>query len=309
MSKTNETESYIKVGRYTIKVSHLDRIIFPKAKITKGDLIDYYERIAPIMLPYLKDRLLTMKRYPTGIQGEGFFHKDAPDYFPSFIKRKAITRSDGQIVNFVVCNNEATLVYIANHGCITPHIGLSKIDKLNYPDKMIFDLDPSIKKFEQVQEGAFYLKAVLDELELPNFVMTTGSRGLHIVVPIKRLRTFDWVRKFAGSIGGLLVQQHPKLFTMQIRKNKRGRKIFIDVLRNASRQTAVAPYAVRPRPGAPIATPITWQEAARKTLTPTQYTIKNIFKRIDKVGDIWSDMSSHAVSLTRAAKTISTLLS
>lgn len=307
-SNAKEKEQTVKVGRYVVNLTNLDRIWFPESNISKGDIVDYYRQIAPIMLSYIGDRLLTMKRFPEGIAKEGFFHKDAPTYFPSWIKREAIKRSDGQIVNFVVCINEATLVYIANYGCITPHIGLSRIDKLNYPDKMMFDLDPSIDNFSVVQDGAKALKSIFDELQLPSFVMTTGSRGLHIVVPLKRLYTFKRIRSFAKQIGQLLIARNSALFTMEIRKNKRNKKIFIDILRNASRQTVVAPYAVRPLSTAPIATPITWKEVQNNRLSPTMYTIRTIFKRLNKVGDIWHDMSKYAVSIAKAERKLKSLL-
>ena len=269
----------MRFGPYYFTTSNEDKILFPKNKITKGELIEYYEKIGPIMVPFMKDRPISMVRYPNGIKEKGFFQKDAGSHFPDWITTIQIER-EGVLkdTKYVIVNNVATLVYLANQACITPHLWLSKIDKINYPDRLIFDLDPSIDNFAQVQKGAMLLKKELDKLDIPNFVMTTGSRGLHIVTPLKRIHTFEWVRSFALDIANILIEKNPSLFTVEIRKNKRGKKIFIDTLRNAFAQTAVAPYAVRPKPGAPVATPLEWEEIT-KNLRPNQYTIKNIFQR------------------------------
>lgn len=291
-----------KVGRYLVETSNEDKILFPQAKITKGDLIDYYENIAPIMLPYMKDRPISMQRFPEGIQEEGFYQKDAADYFPAWIKRMPLKKQDNGIVNYVVVNNAETLVYLANQACITMHTWLSRIDKIDIPDRIIFDLDPAGKRFSDVQEAALIIREMLTLLDLPAFVMTTGSRGLHVLVPIKRKHSFDWVRSFALDIATLLASAYPDRFTVEIRKAKRRGRIFLDILRNAFGQTAVAPYAVRPKPSAPIATPITWEEAADSTLTPTKYTIKNIFKRLSKIDDPWHNINDFSSSLDAAAK-------
>ncbi len=296
------SEQYIKVGRYNVRITYPDKILFQKSGITKGDMIDYYHKIAPMMLPYIKDRLLTMKRFIEGIDKEGFFQKNAPDYFPSWAKRVGIEKQDGGIVNYVVCNNAATLVYLSNYGCITPHVSLDRIDKLDYPDRMIFDFDPSTKNFSQVQKAAQLVKKVLDSLKLPSFVMTTGSRGLHVVIPLRRVHTFDYVRSFAREISQLLEKLNPGLVTTEIRKNKRGSRVFVDYLRNAFGQTSVAPYAVRAKPSAPIATPISWQEALSPKLKPNTYTIKNIFKHLAKTPDPWKELKASASSLSGAQK-------
>ncbi|TET06743.1 ATP-dependent DNA ligase [Candidatus Dependentiae bacterium] len=289
----------IRLGRYVIKTSNEDKILFPKHKITKGELIDYYHRIGPIMVPYTKNRPISMVRYPDGIKEEGWYQKDAGEYFPKWIKTKPIKKQKDGYTNYVVINNVATLVYLANQACIAPHIWLSKIDKLNYPDRMIFDLDPSGKDFNMVRKGALLIKEKLDELALPSFVMTTGSRGVHIVVPLKRVHTFDWVRTFAYDLSTILIKHNPDLFTLEIRKVKRKELVFIDTLRNAFGQTGIAPYAVRPKPGAPVATPIEWKEVNNSRLRPNQYTIRNIFTRLDRIGDSWKGIDRHAVSLLK----------
>lgn len=297
----------IKVGNHTVTLSNEDKILFPKSKITKGDLIDYYDFVASSMLSHVKNRLLSMHRFPSGIQSEGFFQKDAAEYFPSWIKRKAIKKKEDGTVKYVVCNNAATLVYLANLGCITMHIGLDKIDKLEMPDRMIFDIDPSKNDFARVKKCAQQLKQLLEHLKLPVFVMTTGSRGLHVVVPLKRVHTFDYVKKFAQQCARLLIAEHPKQMTMEIRKDKRRGKIFIDTLRNAFGQTAVAPYSVRAKEGAPIATPINWNELGRLKISQ-HYTIKNIVRRLNTKGDVWKTIDKHACSLKSVHKKLQKLL-
>jgi len=276
-----------KVGTYAVKLTNEKTILFPQGKITKIELVNYYEKIARYMLPYMKNRPISMQRFPEGINKEGFYQKDAADYFPAFIKRTPIKKHEDGVVNYVVCNNAATLVYLANLACITPHIWLSRIDKIKIPDRMIFDLDPSGNKFADVQKAALILHDYLDALGLQSFAMTTGSRGIHVIVPLKRRYDFDHVRSFARRIAENIIKRYPNDFTIEMRKTKRGKKIFIDVLRNAFGQTGVAPYAVRAKPSAPVATPITWDEVVDKRLTPTKYTIKNFFEHLKKVPNPW----------------------
>jgi len=292
----------------TVEVTHSSKILFPEAKITKGEFVAYYESIAPLMLHYAKSRLVVMHRYPNGIDHEGFYHKDIPDYFPKWIARKKVKRKEGGYVTYAVIKNEATIVYLANQVCITPHLWLSKEDKLNYPDRLIFDLDPSKKGFALVQKVARYIKDLLDELEMPNFVMLTGSRGVHIYIPLKRTHTFDYVREFAHDMATYIAYLYPRDATVEVRKTKRRGRIFIDWLRNAFGATGVAPYAVRARKGAPIATPIEWKELWHKSMTPDKYTIKTINKRLAQKKDPWSVISKSACSLKKARKKLDQLL-
>jgi len=297
----------VKVGRRTVSITHGENVLFTRAKISKDDLINYYLNIADFMLPYLKNRPLTLERFVDGVNHPGFYQKNAPDYFPSWIKTVSIAKRENGQVNYVVCNDAATLVYLANQLTITFHVWLSKIDKLNIPDRVIFDLDPSSKNFSQVREAARLLRNVLqNELDVKTFLMTTGSRGLHIVVPIKREYDFDFIRDFARDVSQLVVARHPKKLTIEIRKAKRGKKVFIDYLRNAFGQTGVAPYSVRAKRGAPIATPIEWKELGK--IVPNKFTIKNIFKRLARKADPWENMDAHACSLKKARKTLDRLL-
>ncbi len=292
----------IKVGRYLVNITNEETILFPKSTIKKIELIDYYYDIADIMVPYMKDRALTMVRYPNGIDKDGFYQKDMPKYFPDWIKGKTIKKKEGGSTTYVVCNNAATLVYLANQACITPHLWLSKIDKLRYPDKMIFDIDPppAGKNFTLVRHIALRLKDLLEEIGFVPFVKTTGSKGLHVVVPIRRTANFKTVRAFAVAIAQVVVDDDPKHLTLEIRKEKRRGRVFIDTLRNAFAQTAVAPYAIRPKEKAPIATPISWDEVRDTKLTSQRYNINNIFKYLEKHGDLWKNMSKSAKGIKTA---------
>lgn len=292
------TTKLVKIGRYTLELSNESKRLFPLSGLSKGDLISYYQRIADHMLPFIKNRPVTMHRFPDGIDKEGFYQKDIGDDVPSFLVTQPVERSDGSVLTYPVINNVASLVYIANLACITPHIWQSRIDKLNYPDRIIFDLDPAKGvSFSEIAWTAVQLKQALEAHKLHPFVMTTGSRGVHVVVPIRRSYLFDEVRNFANQVGQGLVEQYPKKLTMNIRKEKRGQRIFIDTLRNSWSATAVVPYAVRALPGAPIATPISWQELVHKDMSPQKYTMKNIFRRISRGKDPWHDMHKMVMSL------------
>lgn len=289
-----------------MKITNPDKILFPRAKITKEQFVEYYEKIAPIMLPHMKGHPITMHRFPDGVEGEFFYQKDAPDYFPDFIPRQPVEKSSGGIVNYALINTKSALVYLANYVCV-PHIWLSREPKLNYPDRMIFDLDPSPGVvFSMVKWAAKELKTILNELGLPSFVMTTGSRGVHVVVPLKRLYLFDDVREFAQDIARYLIEKHPTKLTLTMRKSERGKKIFLDTLRNAWSATSVAPYAVRAKEGAPIATPLKWSELSG-VASSQKYTIKTIFQRVSRVGDPWKDFARHATSLGSAIKKLDAL--
>jgi len=300
-SRTNKRTAPVKlrVGGRSITVSHSDKLLFPKSKITKAELIAYYQKIAPVMIPKVKDRPLVMVRYPHGIADEGFFQKNVASYFPDWIETVSVARQSQPRAQMVLCNNAATLVYLANQDCITPHIWLSSVDSLRCPDRMIFDLDPGEHvTFAAIMEAAKLLRALLEKLCLKPFVMTTGSRGLHVVVPLKPELPFAKVRAVARTIAASLVNLYPEHYTIEHRIARRRGKIFIDYLRNAYAQTGVAPYAVRAIEGAPVATPLRWEELT-SDLTSQRYTIHNIFTLLRKRKDPWARMKASARSLKR----------
>ncbi|HKB85381.1 MAG TPA: non-homologous end-joining DNA ligase [Ignavibacteriaceae bacterium] len=292
----------LKLGKYTVELSHTDKIFFPDEKYTKGDLINYFKDIANIMVPYLEDRPLVMLRYPDGIKGQSFFHKDAPDYFPDWIKTKPIKKEGGGTVNHIICNSTATLVYIANQGCITPHIWLSKTDKLDYPDTLIFDLDPPGDEFSEVIFAAKKLRDILTgDLGITTFIKTTGSKGVHVEIPLQRKENFDEVREFGRKVSKILSNRYPDRLTTEVRKNKRKGRVFLDAARNGYAQTAVAPYAVRAKPGAPVAVPIEWDEL-NSSMSPQKYNIKNIFRRLSQKKDPWKDFRKHRTAISEASE-------
>ncbi len=286
------------IGGHEVKISHPDKILFPDAGITKSDLIDYSARIAPTMLPHLKDRPVSMQRFPNGIEKNGFFQKQASDYFPDWIRLADIDLlQEEEDQQQVVVDNAATLVYLANQDAITLHAWLSKVDKLYYPDRMIFDLDPPDSDFGPVREAARELRQMLLEIGLVPFLMTTGSRGLHVVTPLDRSAEFDQVREFAKDLADVAASRRPDKLTTEVRKDARKGRLFLDYLRNSYAQTAVAPYSVRAKPGAPVATPLLWEELAESAMRSGRFTIRNIFDRLDRRGDPWQDMLSHAKPL------------
>jgi bifunctional non-homologous end joining protein LigD len=298
----------MKVDGHQIEISHEDKVFFPKARITKGDVIDYFQRAARVMLPHVRQRPLAMHRHPDGIEGEGFFQKEVPDYFPRWIERVTTPRKEGGKIDNVVCNNAATLVYLANQACITPHVWLSRRDKLDCPDQLIFDLDPPGKRFALVRFAAKALREIFGELGLPSFVKTTGSRGLHVMVPLDRRQNFDAVREFAQDVARVLAHRHPRRLTVEPRKNKRRGRLFLDTARNSYAQHAVAPYAVRAIEGAPIATPLAWNEVSHRKLDAQRFNIKNIFQRLRRKSDPWKNLHRSARSLTAARRRLDRII-
>jgi bifunctional non-homologous end joining protein LigD len=289
----------IRVGRRGITITRPAKVLFPADGITKRDLVDYYRRIGPWILPHLRDRPLAMERYPDGIGEPSFFQKAVPPYYPDWIERVTVQKAGGTITH-VICNNEATLVYLANQACITPHIWLSRIEKLHFPDQMVFDLDPSGESFDPVRETAQSFGELLDRLELPAYIKTTGSRGLHIAVPLDREEDFDSVRAFARRVAEIVVKGDREQRTLEQRKSRRLGRVFVDINRNAYAQTVAPAYAVRARPGAAVSLPLDWSEVNRKDLRPNGVTIRTVFDRLEKAGDPWRDFRRHATSLNSA---------
>jgi bifunctional non-homologous end joining protein LigD len=290
----------LRVGAHIIEVTHPDKVLFPGARpLTKRDLVEYYRRIAPTMLPHLTGRPIVMQRFPDGIEGEGFFHKDIPDYFPEWVARVTLPKKDGTVTH-VVCNNAATLVYLASQACITPHVWLSRADRPRHPDRLIFDLDPAAGDFAPVRRAARLVGSLLSDLGLTTYVMTTGSRGAYVVIPLDRRADFDVVRAFARAAAALLVRRHPRELTMEPRVADRGGRLYLDTGRNAYAQSAAPPYAVRARPRAPVATPITWRELDRPSLDARSYRVDNLFRRLARAGDRWRSITRRGQSLTKA---------
>jgi bifunctional non-homologous end joining protein LigD len=299
----------MKVDSHTIELSNADKALFPEDGITKGELIDYYHRMADRILPYLEDRPSMLQRFPDGIAETGFYQKQVSDYFPDWITKVTVDLKERDETRLmVVCNDAATLVYLANQACITLHAWLSRRAKLDRPDRMIFDLDPAGDDFAAVREAARHLREVIEHVGLAPYVMTTGSKGLHVAVPLKPVVSFDAMRHFAGDLATHLVDQHADRYTVEPRKEKREQRLFLDYLRNGYGQTAVVPYAVRAKAKAPVATPLDWDELSDGSLRSDRYTLRNIFRRLGQKDDPWSDMDGNSRTLTMPQKRLAEMI-
>ncbi|SMO58573.1 non-homologous end-joining DNA ligase [Fodinibius sediminis] len=288
----------IRIGDHTIEIDNLDKVFFPGNEVTKGRLLDYYRAISDVMLPHLEDRPLTLQRFPDGIGGEGFYQKKVSDHFPGWIGRTSVMlKGEDKKQEQLFCNDAATLAYLVGQGTIAFHIWQSRRDKLHHPDRLVFDLDPPDDNFEPVRKAARELKRLLESVELTPFVMTTGSRGLHVVTPLDRSHNFEAVRTFAKDIANLLTGKYPDRYTTDIRKDKRGDRLFLDYLHNAYGQNSIAPYSVRPLKSAPVATPLDWDELNNGKLHAQSYTLKNILRRMGQKKDPWTSFKRHARSL------------
>jgi len=283
------------------RASRRDKILFPGDGLTKGDLIDYYARIAPHMLPHLRDRPLTLRRFPDGIGETGFFQKAAGEHYPDWIPRATVAKAGGTVTH-PLCADRDDLRYLADQAAIELHVWLARLDRPHHPDRLVFDLDPPGDDFAPVVHAARALRSHLDDLGLAAFVMTTGSRGLHVTLPLDRGADCDRVRAFAHGLAARMADESPDAFTVAQRKAERGDRVYLDVMRNAYAQTGVAPYSVRAKPGAPVATPLAWRELDDPRLHPRRYHLRNIFRRLGQRDCPWRDIDRHAQSLDAAMR-------
>ena len=296
----------VREGRRSIEISSPEKVLFPDDGISKADIASYYSRVATVMVPHLKGRPLTMERVPSGIEGQRFYQKEMPAYFPGWIASAELPKAKGT-VRQILCDDAATLLYLVNQNCVTPHVWLSRADRPRHPDQMMFDLDPSRDDFDHVRRTALAARDLLDRLGLPAFVKTTGSRGLHVVVPLDRSSELDDVRDFADRTAALLAAGDPGGLTMEARKADRGDRLFLDTWRNGYAQMAAAPFAVRTRPGAPVATPLTWDEVEDSKLDPAVFTASSVPARLGERGDPWRGMMRHRRSLRGPRRTLERL--
>ena len=281
-------------------ISHPEKILFPADGITKGDLAAYYEAIAPVMLPHLRRRPITMERYHRGIGAQGFFQKDVSKGFPEWLKRVEVPKHGGT-VHHPIANDTRSLLWLANQNSITIHVWPSRAPKLYYPDVCVFDLDPADDGEPDVlRAAALYLRNLLDELGLPSWIKTTGSKGFHIAVPLDGKSSFDTVARFAHQVGRMLVERDPDHLTQEFHKVDRAGRILVDTGRNGYSATFAATYTVRARPGAPVSAPCTWDEVESGEVHPKSFTLRNMEQRIADVGDLWSGLLKSKRSLARA---------
>ncbi len=288
----------IQVDLHRVELSNLEKVLFPDEGITKKEFVEYYERIADTLLPHIRGRMIVLERFPNGINDGKFYQKQAPDYFPQWINRVTVALKEGGSITQITCEDKETLIYLANQVCIL-HVWPGKADKPEYPDRLIFDLDPPDDEFEPVRYAALILKEFLHEVGLASFAMTTGSRGLHVVVPLNREADFPTVNKFAQNMADILIRLEPDFFTNEFIKEEREGRMFVDVRRNIYGQTTVAPYAVRPKPGAPVAAPLEWSDLKDRRLSAKEYTIRNIFGMLNDKGDPWEGIFQMAYSLEK----------
>jgi bifunctional non-homologous end joining protein LigD len=295
----------LRAGRRTVAISRPDKVLFG-AGITKADLASYYEQVAGVMLHHIAERPLNLERYPDGIEGQRIIQQRASDHFPSWIGRVRVPGREHS-VEHVVAREPATLVYLAGQACITFHQWLSRRDRLDRPDRLVIDLDPSRERPAEIRRAAKVFGELLRELGLRPFVMTTGSRGYHVVVALQRRAGFDAVREFARELAAVAAAREPRLFTTEQRKAKREGKILIDIMRNAYAHTSVAPYAVRPRPKAPVATPLHWEELEESATRADRWTLASVPARLERDGDPWRELTRTAQTLTAARERLGRL--
>jgi bifunctional non-homologous end joining protein LigD len=293
-------------------ITHPEKILFPAVgeapAITKGELAAYYETVAPLMVPHISGRPITMERYPAGIGQKGFMHKDVSRGFPAWLERVEVPKKDGTVHHPLVTDTRS-LLWITNQNCITPHVWTSRVPNLYYPDICVFDLDPSEDRPDVLRGAALGLRDLLQELGLPSWVKTTGSKGYHIVVPLDGSQDMGVVARFAHAVGRLFIARDPEHLTEEFSKADRGRRIYVDTGRNGYSATFAAPYAVRAKPGAPVSAPCTWEEIERGEVGPATFTLRTMADRVAASGDLWADMRRRKRSLRQPIERLERLRS
>lgn len=280
-------------------ITHPEKILFPGEGITKGELASYYEEIAPVMLPHLRRRPITMERFHRGIAAPGFFQKDVSKGFPDWLERVEVPKHGGT-VHHPIANDTRSLLWLANQNSITIHVWPSRMPNLYNPDICIFDLDPMKEDDpEPLRMAALNLRDLLNELGLPSWIKTTGSKGFHIAVPLDGKSDFGTVARFAHVVGKVLVMRDPEHLTQEFSKVDRGGRILVDTGRNGYSATYAATYTVRAKPGAPVSAPCTWEELESGEVGPRTFTVRAMTQRIADVGDLWADMLKKKRSLAR----------
>jgi bifunctional non-homologous end joining protein LigD len=297
----------VKKGRRELKLSNLDKVFWPDEGITKGDVIAYYRDVADVLVPHLRGRPFTMKRYPDGWQGGHFFQKQAPSHMPDWIPREPLPAStregEKKVIDYAIVNDELALMWMANMGCIDLHVWASRIDNPERPDWVMFDLDPAEgATFEDVITVARLVKDTLDLLELEACPKTSGSRGIHILVPVARRHTFGDAREFAAIVAGALARAHPGLVTTEWSRKKR-KGVLVDANQNRLGATNASVYSIRPRAGAPVSTPLRWDEVV-PGLDFTQFTMEAVLDRVARDGDLYARVLEGGQSLTKALRAL-----
>jgi bifunctional non-homologous end joining protein LigD len=298
----------LQVGGRTVQVSSVAKPFFPDAGLVKGDLLAYYRDVAEVMLPYLRGRPLNLQRFPNGVNGKGFWQQGASEHFPDWIRTVTVERRGrGGTVDHVVCDDAATIVYLANLSTVTFHAWTSTVEHLARPDLVIIDLDPDPDQgLEVVRAAARSVKAACEEVGLASFIQTSGSRGYHVIMPLQPGPDVEVVRDFAAELALLVAARDPDRLSVEWRKAKRDGRLLLDTARMGYAQTLVAPYSVRPKPEAPVATPIEWSELGR--VEPRTYTVANLRRRLARKTDPWAGMADHAAAFDPVRSRLDELL-
>ncbi len=293
-------------------ITHPEKLLFPADGITKGDVCAYYEAVAPVMLPHLAGRPVTMERFPAGIEKKGFIQKDVSKGFPAWLQRVEIAKRSGAeddgAVHYPLADDARALLWMANQNAITPHVWTSRLPKLQHPDLCVFDLDPSEDQPGELRAAALAVRDLLAELGLASFIKTSGSKGFHIVVALDGEADFELVRRFSQGAGAVLVKRRPALFTQEFIKADRGGRIFVDTGRNGYGATFAAVYALRPKPGAPVSAPCSWAEVESGAVGPQTFTLRTISARLAEVGELWATLHDRPQSLRDATASLERLL-
>lgn len=284
----DQTEVVLTVDGRRLKFTNIKKIYYPQESYTKRDLINYYAAVADLLVPHLRGRPLSLRRYPNGIEGESFFQKEAPAGIPDWLHTEKIATDEESYTRFVIADDKASLLYLANLGCIDQNPWMSKLGSLENPDFILLDLDPYHCAFDRIIEAAQLLRQKLDQIGLQGYPKTTGGDGMHIYVPLETVYTFQQARSFAEILARWLSAERPDLFTTprNVAAREKG-KVYFDYLQISSGKTISAPYVLRAYPGAAVATPLAWSEV-KPGLTPTQFHIGNAIRRFDRVGDLFA---------------------
>jgi len=289
-------------------ITHPEKVLFPDDGITKGDLAAYYEAMAPLLLPHLRGRPITMERYPQGIGRKGFWQKDVSKGFPEWLTRVEVPKKDG-VVHHPIVTDTRSLLWVTNQNTITQHVWTSRVPDLYHPDICVFDLDPSKDDPAELRTTAIGLRDLLQELGLRSWIKTSGSKGFHIVVPLDGKADMGQVERFAHAVGALFVSHAPDHLTQEFSKVDRCGRIYVDTGRNGYSATFAAAYTVRARRGAPVSAPCTWDEVASGEAAPAVFTLRNMPERVAKLGDVWGDMKRRGYSLKRPMAKVGLLAS
>jgi bifunctional non-homologous end joining protein LigD len=275
------------VGQVTI--THPEKVLFPDDRITKAELAAYYDAVADVMLPHVRQRPITLERFPAGIGAKGFLQKDVVKGFPAWLQRVEAAKKDGT-VHYALANDRQSLLWMANQNTITLHVWPSRAPRLDHPDICVFDLDPSRDEPDVLRDTVLALRDLLLEHGVTSWVKTSGSKGFHVVTRLSARATFHTSSTFADSVAAVLVQRRPKELTLEFSKAARRGRIYIDTARNRQGATFAAAYTVRARPGAPVSAPCTWEEIERGAAQPTTFSVRNMAKRLRDVGDLWAEL-------------------